>query len=305
MNPYTASDLPLHDLNTSDSCSAAGDLHKEFFGGADQSRDQCRGCRVWMSSMTHYRGPISNLITHVEVLSRGGGSNVTMVRLIEGGLDPGLATTVAELATICNRTDQRDRAEAIVASLVALAPADDLAGLGALAALSPALIRLSRRLITAGVRPEQADIDVIATAYERIVTLGDQPRRHAARSVISGTWDRLRASLDAAQRCALREHPLEAASDPVAHSTSATTAPGLRWVLTDAVAAGAISAEAARIIDGSRCHGRTLRSLACELHKSESAVRQTRNRAERTLIDRHRPDRSSTHATSTCRRVIR
>ena len=167
MNPYTASDLPLHDLNTSDSCSAAGDLHKEFFGGADQSRDQCRGCRVWMSSMTHYRGPISNLITHVEVLSRGGGSNVTMVRLIEGGLDPGLATTVAELATICNRTDQRDRAEAIVASLVALAPADDLAGLGALAALSPALIRLSRRLITAGVRPEQADIDVIATAYER------------------------------------------------------------------------------------------------------------------------------------------
>src|SRR5665213_287067 len=285
MTPYTRSHLPLHDLDTALSCPGTWDLNKEILRCAEESGDRRGGCRTWMTSMTHYVGPISNLIAHVEILSLEGRGEATMKRLKAHGLDPGRATTVLELATMCTQTDERDRADAIVSALVALAPEDNLAALGALVALFHALIRLSRRLIAAGIHPEQADIDVIATAYERIMTLGDKPLRHPARAVISGTWDRLRTSLEAEQRCALRQRPMDTAGDPVAPSDPDAATTGLRWTLTEAISTGVISTEAARIIEGSRSHGRSLRSLACELHKGEAAVRQTRHRAERALIE--------------------
>ena len=60
------------------------------------------------------------------------------------------------------------------------------------------------------------------------------------------------------------------------------------WILTEAVSAGAISTEAASLIHATRVGGRSFRSLACELHKGEPALRKIRQRSERALVDHHR-----------------
>jgi hypothetical protein len=239
-----------------------------------------------MARMTYNVGPIWNMLTHLEIRCRGGDGESTMKRLAESGLDLGGASTVYDLAMACTGTTHHDQAEDILRGLIALASVDELAALGALAALFPALIRVSRRLVGCGIDPEQADSDVLATSYERVLELSDDPPRHAARAVIGATWDRVRSSLKSEQRCTLRTSRLEAASDKPTPWESREL-PGLQWVLTDAVSAGVISSEAARIIDGTRAQGRSCRSLADELNRREPTVRKVRQRAERALIESH------------------
>jgi hypothetical protein len=237
--------------------------------------------------MTYNIGPIWNMLTHLEIRCRGGDGESTMRRLAENGLDLGGASTVYDLAMACTGTTDRDRAEDIVRELIGLASADELAALGALAALFPALIRVSRRLVGCGIDPEHADSDVLVTSYERVLELSDDPPRHAARAVIGATWDRVRSSLKSEQRCTLRTSRLEAVGDKPTTPWEGRELPGLQWVLTDAVSAGVISSEAARIIDGTRAQGRSCRSLADELNRREPTVRKVRQRAERALIESH------------------
>jgi hypothetical protein len=289
MIAVTRVDLPLHGLNSRMHASTAAHLNREILWSRGRSGDGSRGSSWQMGPMTHYVGPIRNLIMHLQTRCRGGGSDETMRRLAAGGLDPEDAATVFELASGCAGTGDRARAERVVAGLVSLAPEDDMAALGALVALFPALIRLSRRMTAAGIDPTQADVDVLEAAFDRVVSVGGElsrgkHRRHVARSVIGGTWDRLRVSLEAEQRCALRHSPLEGVGDPVDPRDLFGDLPGLRWVLTEAVATGVIGTEAARIIEASRIRGRSLTSVAWELHKAETAVRRSRQRAERALI---------------------
>ncbi len=126
-------------------------------------------------------------------------------------------------------------------------------------------------------------------AYDRVLALAPNPPIHVARAIISSSWDRLRWSLRAEQRCALRRLPLSAVGD-VPESGADESAPGsagsgdLRSVLTEAVSAGVISATAAQIVLATRAQGTSFRALSCELHRGEAALRKTRQRAESALI---------------------
>jgi hypothetical protein len=258
--------------------------------------------------MTNHRGPLTDLIPTLAMYCRHGGSDQTMHRLRAGGLEVDGATTLSDLAAQCNRTHDRARAEDILRSLVGLAGDDGLAALGALVALYPALLGIARRLIVTGVTLEQADVDVIAVAYQRIVELSEDPPRHVARAVIGGTWDRIRSQLRAEQRCALRQCRLEESDDQPMGNDGPGWSGRLEGVLIEAVAGGVIGAEAARVIHTTRVGGRSMRSVACDLGKREPAVRKVRMRAERTLIEdfraqttvpvAHPPPHSATHSTT-------
>ena len=239
--------------------------------------------------MTNHRGPLTDLIPTLAMHCRHGGSDQTMLRLRAGGLEVDGATSLSELAAQCNGTQDRARAEDILRSLVGLAGDDGLAALGALVALYPALLGIARRLIVTGVTLEQADTDVIAVAYQRIVELSEDPPRHVARAVIGGTWDRIRSQLRAEQRCAMRQRGLDESDDRPLSNDATGWSGRLEGVLIEAVAGGVIGAEAARVIDATRVGGRSVRSVACDLGKREPAVRKVRMRAERTLIETLRP----------------
>lgn len=296
-DPDTGSDLPLHDLDPE---STPGGAHGESSGiSADRGRrgDGCPGVGIGMDFMTHHTGPISNLNAHLVMRCRGGGSAATLARLEESGLDLGGAATLDELARSCSRTAGRERSEEVLAAMVSLAVADELAAVGALVALTPALVRISRRLIAAGVEYNQADIDVLEVAYEEILAMShrmsdaEPPERHVARKVIGKSWDRLRWGLRREQRCALRRCRLDSVLEPVVPPEAGSGPRTNVWILTDGVSSGAISAEAARIIHATRVQGRSFRSLAAELHKGESALRKCRQRSERALAELHRGKR--------------
>ncbi len=293
IDPDTRSELPLHDLDTGSVGSGADGAAVQY----PIDRGPCGDCGrdLWfgMHYMTHHRGPIYNLGTHLAMRSQDGECDGTLARLREAGLDPGGATSLHELASSCMGTVNRERAEQILTALVSLAVDDELAAIGALVALTRALVRLSRRLIVAGIDFRQADIDVIDAAYEQIVAANrrmatrDRPDRHLARTIIGKSWDRLRWDLEAEQRCALRRCRLDANGEPVAHPEDDPGPSPITWILTEAVSEGAISSEAARIIHATRVEGRSFRSLACELHKGEAALRKCRQRSEQALVDRH------------------
>jgi len=246
--------------------------------------------------MTNLRGPISDLGVHLAARCRSGEGQATLDHLSVAGLDLADADTLETLVELCRTTTDRDRAGRILAALVSLSAEDELAAVGALVALSPALVRLSRRLMATGVDFHQADTDVLAVAFEQIAVVRvrmsstEVSVAHLARTIIGRTWDRLRTELRADQRCALRRCRLDVAGTPVAPPSPEPT-PGITTVLTEAVSTGAISAEAARIIHATRVERRSFRSLACELHKGEAALYKIRQRSERALIECHRPDR--------------
>jgi hypothetical protein len=245
--------------------------------------------------MDAHDGPMWRVTRSLEIRCRGGGSDETMARLADAGLELGGTDSLFVLACRCHESKDRVRADAVLGALVRLAADDELAALAVLVALRPALLLLSRRLIGAGLVPGMAQVEVVTTAYERVLALAPDPPAHVARAIISGSWDRLRWCLKAEQRCALRQVPLpgsgdlaeKASGDEV--STSGLYGNGdLASVLTDAVAAGVITATAAQVVFATRAQGRSFRALSCELHKGEAALRKTRQRAESMLKGRAR-----------------
>jgi hypothetical protein len=212
-----------------------------------------------------------------------------MARLAAGGLEMAGSDTLFALACSCHESKDRSRADAVLGALVRHSGDDELATMAVLVALRPALLVLSRRLIGVGIDPAMAQGDVVAMAYERVLALAPCPPVHVARAIISSSWDRLRWALKAEQRCALRHQPLSVVGDVAEtgteHSVPGSAAAGdLRSVLTEAVATGVISATAAQIVLATRAQGTSFRMLSCQLHKSEAALRKTRQRAEATLI---------------------
>ena len=256
-----------------------------------RGREGRRWSPVGMTDVDIHEGPIWRLTRSLEIRCRGGRSNETLAHLAAGGLDLAGADSLFVLACRCHESKDRAKADAVLGALVRLAGDDELAAMAVLVALRPALLVLSRRLIGVGIDPAVAQSDVVATAYERVLALATAPQAHVARAIISSSWDRLRWSLRAEQRCALRDVPLSFVGDVAevaqGNNDSASGLAGgcdLRSVLTDAVAAGVISTTAAQIVFATRAQGTSFRTLACGLHKGEAALRKTRQRAESMLM---------------------
>jgi hypothetical protein len=242
-----------------------------------------------MGPMDIHEGPIWRLTRSLEIRCRGGGSNGTMVRLAAAGLELAGTESLFALACSCHESKDRVRSDAVLRALLRLVEDDELATMAILVALRPALLVLWRRLIGVGIDPAVAQGDVVATAYERVLALAPNPSAHVARAIVSSSWDRLRWSLRVEQRCALRHRPLSVVGDvaesgPEYDASESTTGEDLRAVLTEAVAAGVISATAAQIVFATRAQGTSFRTLSCELHKGEAGLRKTRQRAESILI---------------------
>jgi hypothetical protein len=288
-DPDTASELPLHNLDSRLHCRGGWHRPKRIFRNPDRRPDGRRGWGIEMVPMDDHFGPIWNLTRHLEHRCRDGKDAGTLTRLSSGDLDLLGIGSVFDLSCSCHQTKDRARADSVLRALMGLAEDDELAAMAVLVALRPALLIMARRLVTVGVEPAEAQTDVIATAYLRVLALAGEPPRHMARAIVGGTWDRLRWALESEQRCALRRCPLREIGDLSDDGQSEESGDSkLTTVLFDAVADGVLSAEAARVVHATRVQRRPFSTLACELHKGEAAVRKTRQRAERALVDAHR-----------------
>jgi hypothetical protein len=235
-------------------------------------------------SLSRRNGPIANLTTELEIRCRGGRDQRTLEWLRVEGIDLAAGITIIELAEACHSSTDRRRTDQILWLLVAQGVIDETAAIALLAALRPALLVLTRRLVAIGMGPFEAQATVVSTAYERMFDVFAERSAHVARAMVGGTWDRIRSSLKSEQRCALRHVRLEEAGD-VSDDTSREPTEHLSPLLRDAVAARVVGPETACVIHATRVEGRSFDSVAHQLGKGVPAIRKVRQRGERALID--------------------
>ncbi len=244
-----------------------------------------------MATMSHH-GTLASLVTELEHRSRDGRDRSILRSLRRAGVPVPSEISLAEVVRADTATRSRADADALLRHLVARSIADDTAVLGVLAALRPAWVVLARRLVAAGVRPEDAQGLVLSAAFERLCELDGVPPSHVARTLVSGTWDRLRWQLVAEQRCHRRLVPIAVLEDRAGEEEASDPGDGLTRLLRDAVNAMVLSRQTACVIHASRVGGRPLREVARRLGKAEGAVRRQRSRGEQALVARARSTRS-------------
>jgi len=245
--------------------------------GPGTERGRARGA---MPAMEPYPAPIASLTRHLAVRSATTEGRQAVARWAAAGLAVDGCRTPLDVATSCHDPAGRQRAELLVADLIDRAPTDELAGLTALVALRPALVRVARRLARG---PGSADVEavLVAAAWSAVGQLAAAPPAHdAARRVVAAVWT---AGL-ADRRRHRRRHPVnhlpEGWDRPAPDSDPADLASTL---LDDARARAVVNDRQAALVHDSRMLERPLAELAREAAVRVETLRRERSRAERRL----------------------
>jgi hypothetical protein len=231
--------------------------------------------------------PLNDMTTHLTSRSAGSAGRQALERFAAAGIDCGNASSPIELALDCQGPSDPARAAATVAGLVALARADELAALTALVALQPGLRRITRRLVRGGAVCVEAEADVAAIAWERIVELSDRTHGpHVARAVLEGTWSRARRLAGNRQSEHARTAPAvlcRGAHDRCAAGERADPAVLVTTLLEDAERAGALGRRQIDLLEEHVVRDRPLALLAAGSGRSLASLQKDRQRAERAL----------------------
>ena len=224
---------------------------------------------------------------------------MAMSRFIDAGIDTGTALDPLELARSCHDPGRSDRSRAVVSGLVALLDSDEMAGLAVLVALRPGLFRIVGRLAVRGAPREDAETDVVATAWEvmgSVAKKGSDSR--AAQRVISTTWERCRSSRRPSSRRSTweRSAPGHSAWGRTgecrvlampdgfdAEAVDADPADRVSTTLWEARRAGAVSARQAALVHDTRILDIAIAAVAAEQGRTAGAVRKERERVEARL----------------------
>lgn len=225
---------------------------------------------------------------------------MAMSRFRAAGIDTGTALDPLELARSCHDPTQSLRSRAVVSELVALSATDEMAGLAALVALRPGLLRIVGRLAARGVARDDAETDVVASAWEimgSVASEGAHPR--VAQRVISATWERCRrASRRASPGRSASGHAVWGGSTKCrelalldgfdVEALDANPADRVSTILWEARRAGAVSARQATLVHDTRVLDIGIAAVAAEQGRTTVAVRKDRERVEarlRAVID--------------------
>jgi hypothetical protein len=253
-----------------------------------------------MAFMTKHFGPIANLTREVETRCRSSRDQQTLEWLRDEGIGLAVGASLLDVAEACHSGTDRRRTEETLWLLVVQGVTDETAAIALLVALRPALLVLSRRLVTIGMGLFDAQTAILSSAYERMFDVFAERSTHVARAMVRGTWDRVRSSLRAEQRCALRHVRLQDLGD-IADDATGEPSDRLSPLLQDAVAARVVSPETACVIHATRVEGRSFESVAHQLRKGVPALRKTRQRGERALVDCGHRGRQSSGQRLECR----
>jgi DNA-directed RNA polymerase specialized sigma24 family protein len=270
-------------------------------------------------------GPIKALTAHLAVRSQGKEGRMAMSRFSDAGIDIETALDPLELARSCHDSGRFDRSRTVVSGLVALSVTDELAGLAALVALRPGLFRIVRRLVVRGASREDAETDVVATAWEAMGSVarkGSHPR--AAQQVISTTWERCRTAarrpssgLSTSERSAAghsacgrsRGCRVPALLDGFdAEAIDANPADRVSTTLWEARRGGLVSARQATLIHDTRVLDISIAAAAAKQGRTAVAVRKERERVEaklRAVVDDPKGDREGAAAGLSQSEVVR
>lgn len=215
---------------------------------------------------------------------------MAMSRFSDAGIDVGTALDPLELARSCHDPARSVRSRAVVSELVALSVSDEMAGLVALVALRPGLLRIAGRLAARGAPRDDAETDVVAIAWEVMRSVGRKgahPR--VAQRVISTTWERCRA---ASRRPSSGRSTWERSGERRvlalpdgfdAEAVDANPADRVSTTLWEARRAGVVSARQATLVHDTRILDVDIAAVAAEQGRTAVAVRKERERVEARL----------------------
>ncbi|MCU1493241.1 MAG: hypothetical protein JWO62_1005 [Acidimicrobiaceae bacterium] len=231
--------------------------------------------------------PLNDITTHLTSRSAGSAGRRALERFAGAGIDCSNAASPIELALRCQSASDPARSAATVAGLVALAGADELAALTALVALQPGLRRIALRLVRGGAVRMDAEADVAAIAWERIVELADRTHGpHVARAVLEGTWSRARRLAGSRRSGQARTAPAVLCRDAHDHCAAderADPAVLVTLLLEDAERAGALGRRQVVLLEEHVVQDRPLALLAAGSGRSLVSLQKDRQRAERAL----------------------
>jgi hypothetical protein len=207
---------------------------------------------------------------------------MAMDRFKHAGIDTGGSGSPIELANLCHRPGERAFAWEVIAGLARLAPDDEMATLTALVALRPALIGIARRLMGLGVPTGEAQVYVIAAAWEALRSQAGSPAAGGtAGKVVAATWNTCRAE----SRRVLQHRGAQTSLSPTLNVAERGSDPAeqVSTVLFDARRHGVLSRAQAALVYDTRILELSIGGLAASLGRSPWAVRKRRRRIEARL----------------------
>lgn len=240
--------------------------------------------------MTCTRAPFDTLTDHLAQRSRGPSAAAAVRRFAAAAAPVGALADPLAVALACHDPSRPTDARRTVAALAALAPHDELAALTVLVALRPGLRRLAARLATCGTPLVDAEADVLAAAWEVLVTDDPSPEVGgcAARRVVARTWSRCRALQRRRQRAGrcvptgLVPAGLEAPDGSGPGCSGSAAADARQW-LAAARDARVLTDRQLAVVIATRLQGRSVAAVAADTGSTVTAVRRCRTRAEARL----------------------
>jgi hypothetical protein len=197
--------------------------------------------------------------------------------------DPALAgfQDLREVVRFVHRSGTGPRGDAVLACLAARAPSDPLAARTLLHVVFYGLMRITSDLCTAASSPEEAASVVVVEAYQRICTypVERRPRSIAANILLD--------TRQGVSRTLCRRRVTEVLTADIAHHANATGGPSaadeLLELIDEAVRAGKLRVDDARLIVLSRIADVSTADLAASRACTPQSLRRHRQRAEAAL----------------------
>lgn len=198
--------------------------------------------------------------------------------------------TPRDVVAACHERTDPQRANQLLAALLAEAADDPLARRAVLQAMLPALAGITRRCwpaVGAGrtwAEVAEVDQEVLTTAHDQILRLAQSapPPSWPATAILDATWRRMRTAIDRHRRHTTAFMPLPE-DDPVSEPTPRADEE-LMEVVAEALRAGAIGEEPARLVVRTRLLGFTPAEEAAALGCTLAWVYKQRERAEQALV---------------------
>jgi DNA-directed RNA polymerase specialized sigma24 family protein len=206
-----------------------------------------------------------------------------MSRFVRAGIRLEGERTPFELAESCHALSGTEGTDSVVRGLARIAGADELAGLTALVALRPVLLKLARRQQRGGASREEAEVEVLYAAWETIIEPG--PRavgEDFVGQIRNGIGAKSRTRLRRRWRAERLESPRANLPDRGANGSEPERC--VFTLLSDALRSGALSREQAVLLAETKGEDMSVREVAALRGSSPATVRNRRRRAERALL---------------------
>lgn len=229
--------------------------------------------------MTTSRSPLSELAASLQLSCSDKQANLVLDELVAASVIDH-ACDLASLAASCHDPSNAVLARRMVSELVRLSNEYELAGIAAIVALRPGLEHLAAKLTRCGIELEEAEAEVIGFAFEAIRRLGDS-RSPTPMHLIDLVWTKARTRLRRELRYRDRTRVIHRGENWGADVQDPALL--VSTLLAEAVRAGVLSAEDAKLLYRTRVLDEPIGAQLAASPKNAAAFLQQRHRSERRL----------------------